>query len=278
MAACVAGCGSCRRQISRTAMGSASRMRPVDDAVTSVLRDGALCGDPDAAAGHDDRQPVVDVLDVLDRGLGIGRPEIEGGGAGATVEQQRPGSGLVQADRAAPGPGIVRGQRAVPPFPADDGAVEASFVERGTNHREVTQALGEPAGRGVGPDQLEFDVRVQLRPAALEVRGVPAHGRPGMSDPQPGVTGGGGDHQVVGLGQQVPGPGDHLNPGRGGCDAPAGAVQQPAAEDLLQRDQRAGDGRLRDVQLDGGVGEAAGVDDGDQAPQVAQLQFHNFSV
>jgi hypothetical protein len=46
-------------------------------------------------------------------------------------------------------------------------------------------------------------------------------------------------------------------------------VQQPGPEHLLERAQGAGDGGLGDAQLDGGVGEAAGVDDRDQAAKLA---------
>ena len=40
--------------------------RPEDDAVAPVLGGGALRGDPDAAAGGDDREPVVDIARVPD--------------------------------------------------------------------------------------------------------------------------------------------------------------------------------------------------------------------
>ena len=56
--------------------------------------------------------------------------------------------------------------------------------------RDVAQALGQAAGGRVGADQLEFDLRVPGRPAALELAGMPALGRPGVADAQPGVAGG----------------------------------------------------------------------------------------
>jgi hypothetical protein len=55
-------------------------------------------------------------------------------------------------------------------------------------------------------------------------------------------------------------------------------VQQPHPQDRLQREQGARHRRLGDAQLDGGVGEAAGVDDRDQAAQMAQLEIHDSSV
>lgn len=59
-----------------------------------------------------------------------------------------------------------------------------------------------------------------------------------------------------------------LGEATGGGDGAAGAMQQPHAEDPLQREQGAGYGCLGDAQLDRGVGEAARVDDRDQTTQV----------
>jgi hypothetical protein len=58
--------------------------RPEHDPVPAVLRDRALGGDADAAAGGDGREPVVDVVGVLDGGLGAGRPQ-----AGVVVPVRR---------------------------------------------------------------------------------------------------------------------------------------------------------------------------------------------
>jgi len=90
-----------------------------------------------------------------------------------------------------------------------------------------------------------------------------------VADAQPGVAGGGLADQVVGLGQELPGPGQDLHARRGRGDAAAGPVQQPDAEDGFKGEQGAGHRGLGDAQVEGGVGEAAGVDDRDQAAQVS---------
>lgn len=84
-----------------------------------------------------------------------------------------------------------------------------------------------------------------------------------------GVAGGGFVDQVVGLGQQVAGAGEDLDARRGGGDVAARAVQQADAEGLLQGEQGAGDGCLGEAEFDGGVGEAAGVDDRHEATEMA---------
>jgi hypothetical protein len=87
---------------------------------------------------------------------------------------------------------------------------------------------------------------------------------------------------VVGLGQHAPGVDEDPGAGRGGRHLAGGAPQQPYAEGAFQRGQRAGDGRLGDTQLDGGVGEGARVDDRDETAQLPQLHTcdptHNLSV
>jgi hypothetical protein len=60
--------------------------RPEDDAVPPVLGRRAFGRDPHAAAGRDDREPVIDVARVLDVGLRIGWPQVRGGGSGAAVD------------------------------------------------------------------------------------------------------------------------------------------------------------------------------------------------
>jgi hypothetical protein len=55
-------------------------------------------------------------------------------------------------------------------------------------------------------------------------------------------------------------------------------VQQPDPEHPLEGEQGARHRGLGDAQLDAGVGEAAGVDDGDQAAQLSQLEIHDRSV
>ena len=55
------------------------------------------------------------------------------------------------------------------------------------------------------------------------------------------------------------------------------AERYPDIELQLVR-TNSGTGGLGDAELDGGVGESAGVHDGDQAAQVPQLQIHNLIV
>ena len=199
-------------------------------------------------------------------------------GPGPAVDQHGALRYLVEPDGAPSGPRIVGRERAEAPLVADDGAGEVPGVGGGAQHREVAQALGQAAGGRVGADQVQFDVRVGGRPAALELAGVPAHGRPGVTDAEPGVPGGRLGDEVAGRGEDLPGLGQDVHAGRGRGDGPAGAVQQPDAENLLEGHQVARHGRLRDAEFDGGVGEGPGVDDRDQAAQVPQLQIHNQSV
>ena len=83
------------------------------------------------------------------------------------------------------------------------------------------------------------------------------------------------DDLVAGRGEYLPCLGEDVHAGGGRGDAAAGAVQQPDAEDLLKRDEVPRYRRLRDAELDGGVGEGASVHNRDQAAQVPQLQIHN---
>jgi hypothetical protein len=160
----------------------------------------------------------------------------------------------------------------------DDRAGEEPVVGGGAQDREVAQALGQAAGGRVGADQVEFDVRMRGRPAALKLAGVAAHGRPGVTDAEPGMAGGGFGDEVACRGEDLPRLGQHVHAGRGRGDGPAGAVQQPDPENLLEGHQVARHRRLRDAELDGGVGERSRVDDRGQAAQVPQLQIHNYSV
>ena len=84
--------------------------------------------------------------------------------------------------------------------------------------------------------------------------------------------------QVVCCGEHLPGLGQGVHARRGRGDGPAGAVQQPDAEDLLQGHEVPGDRSLGDAEFDSGVGEGSRVYDRDQAAQVPQFQIHNQSV
>ena len=187
----VAGCGSARHQTSRTGTGGASRRRRKTTPWRRYWVEGALGGHADAAAGGDHRQPVVDVVGLLDLGAAVGRPEVGGGRAGAGVDGQDAVGEVGQPQLPAPGQRVVRGHRAVPRLEADDGAVEpaGSIAVRpaDAHHRDVARALGEPAGRRVGAHQVQLDVGVPGGPAALELHGVLAHRRPGVADAQPAV-------------------------------------------------------------------------------------------
>ena len=146
-----------------------------------------------------------------------------------------------------------------------DGAGELLGVGFGAQHGKVAQALGQAAGGRVGANQVQLDLRVPGRPAALELAGVTAHGRPGVTDAEPRVPGGRLGDEVAGRGEDLPGLGQDVHPGRGRGDRPARAVQQPDPENLLESHQVARHRRLRDAEFDRGVGEGSGVDDRDQA-------------
>ena len=84
--------------------------------------------------------------------------------------------------------------------------------------------------------------------------------------------------EVVDLGEHPTGTGEHPLAGRGEHELPAGAAQQPNPERVLERRERARDRGLREPELRGGTGEARGVDDRGQHPQVTQLDIHALSV
>jgi len=231
--------------------------RPEDDAIAPVLGRGSLRSDPDAAACRDDREPVVDIPRVPDARSVSLRPEVGGRGPGAAVDQHGALRYLSEPDGAPSGPGIVRREGAEAPLMSDDGAGEVPGVGRGPQDRDVAQALGQAAGRRVGANQVEFDVRVPGRPAALELAGVPPHGRPGVTDTEPGMAGGRFGDEVFRCGQHLSGLGQDVHAGRGRGDGPAGAVQQSDAENPLQRHQVPRHRGLRDAELDSGVGEGS---------------------
>lgn len=116
---------------------------------------------------------------------------------------------------------------------------------------------------------MQFDIGAAVVPAPLELGGVAAHCRPCVADAQAGVASGGQAHQFIGVGEQGTRAGEYLYAGGGRGDGTAGAVQQPYAEDSLQHNQGAGDRGLGDTEFDRCIGEAACVDDGDQAAQAA---------
>jgi hypothetical protein len=148
-------------------MGGASR-RGRKTTPSPVLGGGAFGSDPDAAAGCDHRQPVVDVAGFLEPRSRLGGPQVRTGGSGAPVDEHGALGYLVEPDGAAPGPGIVGGEGTVTPLVTDDGAREAVAVHPGAQDRQVAQAFGQAAGGGVGTDQLQFDVWVAGRPPVLE--------------------------------------------------------------------------------------------------------------
>jgi hypothetical protein len=61
-------------------------------------------------------------------------------------------------------------------------------------------------------------------------------------------------------------------------DATGGAVHEPGAEFELEGSEGPRDGRLREAERQGGVGEGSLVGDRDQGPQMTQLDGHAPSV
>ena len=140
--------------------GRGVSQRPEDDTVAPVLGRGSFRSDPDAAAGGNDREPVVDVARLEDARLLGGRPQVGACGPGAPVDKQSALRYLLEPDGAPSSPGIVSRQGAVAPLMTHDGASEAVAVDGGAQDRDVAQALGQPAGGRVGADQVQFDVRI----------------------------------------------------------------------------------------------------------------------
>jgi hypothetical protein len=78
-------------------------------------------------------------------------------------------------------------------------------------------------------------------------------------------------------GQQRAGVGQQLPAGVGQRHAVAVPGQQRGAEILFQRADLPTERRLRDVQLIGGAAEVQLTGDGDEVPQLAQVQIHGAS-
>ena len=152
--------------------GRGVSQRPEDDTVAPVLGCGPFGGDPDAAAGGNDREPVVDVAGLEDVRLPGWWPQAGAGGPGAPVDEQSALRYLIEPDGAPSSPGIIGRQGAVAPLMTHDGAREALAVDGSAQYGDVTQALGQAAGGGVGADQVQFDVRVPGSPAGRSQSGM----------------------------------------------------------------------------------------------------------
>ncbi len=128
--------------------------RPEDDTVAPVLGCGPFGSDPDAAAGGNDGEPVVDVAGLEDVRLPGCWPQVGAGGPGAPVDEQSALRYLIEPDGAPSSPGIIGRLGAVAPLMPHDGAGEALAVDGGAQDGEVAQALGQAAGGPVGADQV----------------------------------------------------------------------------------------------------------------------------
>ncbi len=92
------------------------------------------------------------------------------------------------------------------------------------------------------------------------------------------MAGGGLADQVVHLAEHPPGVGQHPLPGPRRGHLPGSPAQQAYAQGAFERGEGARDGGLGDAERDGRVGEAALVDDRDQAAQLSELHIHDSSV
>lgn len=120
---------------------------PEDDTVAPVLGRGSLGSDPDAAAGGNDGEPVVDIARVEDARLPDGWPQTGAGGPGAPVDKQGALRYLIERDGAPSSPGVVSCQGAVAALVTDDGASETVAVDGGAQDCDVAQALQPPPRR-----------------------------------------------------------------------------------------------------------------------------------
>jgi hypothetical protein len=89
------------------------------------------------------------VAGVLYGGPGALGPQVEGGRAGAAVDDEGAGGQLGEADTAPAGPGVVGGERDMAALVADGGVGPGPQVDGGTDDGQIAQALGEAAGGGV---------------------------------------------------------------------------------------------------------------------------------
>lgn len=97
------------------------------------LGGGGLGSEADAVAGGDGSEPVVDVV-----GAGNGRPlvlgpQVQGGGAGAAVDDEGAGRDFIQADAAPTGPGGVGGECDDVVFVAYQGVRPGLQIKRGAD-------------------------------------------------------------------------------------------------------------------------------------------------
>ena len=125
---------------------------------------------------------------------------------------------------------------------------------------------------------MQLDVGMPRCPSALEFHGVLSHRRPGVADAQPADPTPRIPDQVLHVGEQAARPGQHPISRRGGHDFPAGATQQAHPELPLERREPARHGGLGHPELRRRTGEAAMVDDRDEAPHVPQFHIHTHSV
>jgi hypothetical protein len=75
----------------------------------------------------------------------------------------------------------------------------------------MSHPFGQPARRGVGADEVQFDIGMGGSPAVLELASVPAHGRPRVPDAERGQARCRLSHQVVGRSQHLPGLGQRAS-------------------------------------------------------------------
>jgi hypothetical protein len=75
----------------------------------------------------------------------------------------------------------------------------------------------------------------------------------------------------VGIRQQTTGSPQQVVTLGGDLNAPPDAIEEPDVQLVLEGTDLTRQGRLTQIQSDGGPGEAAGVDDGDEGAQVSQV-------
>ena len=124
--------------------------------------------------------------------------------------------------------------------------------------------------------QLDLDLGAAAAEALHDPGDDREQRRADEAHPQPaglsGVDAPGGGHRDVELGQHRPGVAQERLAGGGQLDPAAGAVQQPAAELLLEPADLLAQRRLGDVQAGRGAAEVQLLGDGDEVTQLAK--FH----
>ncbi|CAM5513420.1 hypothetical protein SALBM135S_01282 [Streptomyces alboniger] len=208
------------------------------------------------------------------------RGRAAGGHRSGVVVPETPFSAIGWAARSArptPGEGrqgAVGGHDRHPLLVAQQLRAEPGGGHRAAQQGHVHRAAGQPGRAVVDAEQLQRDAGPGLVPAAQQRNGVVAERRPGVAEAQRpaaraagvegGLDGGEGDGGLVAEGVAM----------AGELQVVGGAVDEPGAQVVLQLPQGPRERGLAQPEPRGGTGHVALVGDGEERPQMPQLDGH----